>query len=126
MMFAHCITYINVLIVDIIIINTILITPSFRCFDDGDVIMAAIEPGKVIDELEPNKNIGKVDNLPKSAQEVYYLLCDNGALKPREIGLYTSLSNRTIRYALKILVDKQVIKRVPDLHDLRSHFYAVN
>jgi DNA-binding MarR family transcriptional regulator len=88
--------------------------------------MAAIEPSNVINRLELNESVDKVENLPKSAQEVYLLLCDNGALKPREIGLYTSLSNRTIRYALKILVDKHVIRRVPDLHDLRSHFYAVN
>ncbi|MFX0013286.1 MAG: HTH domain-containing protein [Promethearchaeota archaeon] len=54
------------------------------------------------------------------------MLCANGALKPREIGLYTSLSNRTIRYALKILVDDDKVRRVPDLHDLRSHFYAIN
>ncbi len=88
--------------------------------------MAAIEPNKVINRLELNESVDNVENLPKSAQEVYVLLCDNGALKPREIGLYTSLSNRTIRYALKILVDEHVIRRVPDLHDLRSHFYAVN
>ena len=87
--------------------------------------MAAIEPSKVIERLELNEIVDKVGQLPKSAQEVYYLLCDNGALKPREIGLHTSLSNRTIRYALKILVDEHIIKRVPDLHDLRSHFYAV-
>ncbi len=88
--------------------------------------MAAIEPNKVINRLELNESVDNVERLPKSAQEVYVLLCDNGALKPREIGLYTSLSNRTIRYALKILVDEHVIRRVPDLHDLRSHFYAVN
>ena len=88
--------------------------------------MAALEPSKVINRLELNESVDNVEHLPKSAQEVYVLLCDNGALKPREIGLYTSLSNRTIRYALKILVDEHVIRRVPDLHDLRSHFYAVN
>ncbi len=88
--------------------------------------MAAIEPSKVTSGLELNESVDNVEHLPKSAQEVYVLLRDNGALKPREIGLYTSLSNRTIRYALKILVDEHVIRRVPDLHDLRSHFYAVN
>ena len=88
--------------------------------------MAALEPSKVINRLELNESVDNVEHLPKSAQEVYVLLCDNGALKPREIGLYTSLSNRTIRYALKILVDEHVIRRVPDLHDLRSHFYAVD
>ncbi|MFX0118754.1 MAG: hypothetical protein ACFFB2_02535 [Promethearchaeota archaeon] len=85
--------------------------------------MAAIDTNEVIESDSPSD---KVHHLPKSAQEVYSLLCANGALKPREIGLYTSLSNRTIRYALKILVDDDKVRRVPDLHDLRSHFYAIN
>ncbi len=76
---------------------------------------------EVIDNEQPDD---RVTHLPKSAQEVYSLLCTNGALKPREIGNYTSLSNRTIRYALKILVDENKVRRVPDLHDLRSHFYC--
>ncbi|MFX0205427.1 MAG: hypothetical protein ACFFDT_05530 [Candidatus Hodarchaeota archaeon] len=85
--------------------------------------MAAIDSNDVIERDQPDD---RVNQLPKSAQEVYSLLLTNGALKPREIGNYTSLSNRTIRYALKILVDDMLVRRVPDLHDLRSHFYAVN
>lgn len=85
--------------------------------------MATINSSEAIDSDHP---ADKVTHLPKSAQEVYSLLCTNGALKPREIGLHTTLSNRTIRYALKILIDSDKVRRVPDLHDLRSHFYAVN
>ncbi len=85
--------------------------------------MAAINTNETIDSEQPND---RVTQLPKSAQEVYSLLCSNGALKPREIGIHTTLSNRTIRYALKILVDDMLVRRVPDLHDLRSHFYTVN
>lgn len=85
--------------------------------------MAIININEVIDSEQPND---KVTQLPKSAQEVYSLLCTNGALKPREIGNHTTLSNRTIRYALKILVDDMLVRRVPDLTDLRSHFYTVN
>lgn len=85
--------------------------------------MAAIDSNEVIESNQPDD---KVRQLPKSAQEVYSLLLTNGALKPREIGNYTTLSNRTIRYALRILVDDMLVKRIPDLHDLRSHFYTVN
>ncbi|MHA2244317.1 MAG: MarR family transcriptional regulator [Candidatus Hodarchaeales archaeon] len=85
--------------------------------------MAIINTSEVI---ETEQSSDKVTLLPKSAQEVYSLLCSNGALKPREIGMHTSLSNRTIRYALKILVDDMLVRRVPDLSDLRSHFYTVN
>ncbi len=88
--------------------------------------MAAIDLSDIIESEQPIEDDGKITQLPKSAQEVYSLLCANGALKPREIGSYTALSNRTIRYALKILVDDMLVRRVPDLHDLRSHYYAVN
>jgi DNA-binding MarR family transcriptional regulator len=68
----------------------------------------------------------RITHLPKSAREVYQLLKANGALKPQEIGNHTTLSNRTIRYALKILIEDALVRRVPDLRDLRSHFYALN
>ena len=85
--------------------------------------MAVLNTNEVI---ESEQHDDRITQLPKSAQEIYSLLCTNGALKPRDIGNYTTLSNRTVRYALKILVDDMLIRRVPDLHDLRSHFYAVN
>ncbi len=85
--------------------------------------MAVLNTNEAI-EIEQHDD--KITQLPKSAKEVYSLLCTNGALKPREIGNYTTLSDRTIRYALRILVSDMLIRRVPDLHDLRSHFYAVN
>ncbi len=67
-----------------------------------------------------------ITQLPKSAREIYQLLKANGALKPQEIGNHTTLSNRTIRYALKILIEGALVRRVPDLRDLRSHFYTLN
>ncbi|PWI47255.1 hypothetical protein CEE45_12730 [Candidatus Heimdallarchaeota archaeon B3_Heim] len=88
--------------------------------------MAAIESKTNVSDLNLGGIDERVTKLPKSAREIYQLLQTNGALKPREIGLYTSLSHRTIRYGLKILVDAGQIKRVPDLHDLRTHFYAIN
>ena len=82
-----------------------------------------------------NSNQSLIDNsesvsnfkiqLPKSAREVLTILRTNGALKPGEIRNYTSLSNRTIRYALKILVDDTIIRRIPDLSDLRTHYYKI-
>ncbi|MFW9777408.1 MAG: hypothetical protein ACFFE8_01060 [Candidatus Heimdallarchaeota archaeon] len=71
-------------------------------------------------------NDTRITHLPKSAREVYQLLKLNGALKPQEIGNHTTLSNRTIRYALKILIEDALVRRVPDLRDLRSHYYALN
>ena len=88
--------------------------------------MAVASSSKDVDKELPNEHITKVSHLPKSAREIYFLLRTNGALKPQEIGNHTTLSNRTIRYALKLLIDDMLIRRVPDLHDLRTHFYTVN
>ena len=88
--------------------------------------MATMEINERINDPQLNEHLVKTKHLPKSAREIYHLLFINGALKPREIERYTSLSNRTIRYALKILVDDMLIRRVPDLHDLRTHFYTIN
>ena len=88
--------------------------------------MAAIESKTPLTDVNFDEQSEKLANLPKSAREIYSLLSANGALKPREITSYTSLSNRTILYGLKILVDSGFCKRVPDLQDLRTHFYAIN
>ena len=90
-----------------------------------------VSPMAVIDSnSDKNRNYHEeeaiITQLPKSAREIYRLLQDNGALKPRQIGLYTTLSNRTIRYGLKILCDGKLVRRIPDLQDLRTHFYAIN
>jgi len=88
--------------------------------------MAAIESKSEYSDVNFDEHSEKLATLPKSARELYNLLTTNGALKPREITSYTSLSNRTIRYGLKILVDSGFCRRVPDLQDLRTHFYAIN
>ena len=87
--------------------------------------MAAIESNSERNNIFQDQE-EKFTQLPKSAREIYLLLQNNGALKPREIGLYTTLSNRTIRYGLKILIDDNLVRRIPDLQDLRTHFYAIN
>ena len=88
--------------------------------------MAAIESKTEFTDISFIEHSEKLASLPKSAREIYGLLTTNGALKPREITSFTSLSNRTIRYGLKILVDSGFCRRVPDLQDLRTHFYAIN
>ena len=88
--------------------------------------MAAIESKSKYSDINFHELSEKLAILPKSAREIYNLLTTNGALKPREITSHTSLSSRTIRYGLKILVDRGFCRRVPDLQDLRTHFYAIN
>lgn len=48
-----------------------------------------------------------------------------GRLKPQDLSEKTNLSARTVRYALQRLRAKELVKRVPDLSDLRSHYYTI-
>jgi hypothetical protein len=123
----------------VILLTNYAVRGSFISVDDSDIIinnkmsdvtlMAAIGSKTDVNDLhlgEKDERQALVAKLPKSAREIYQLLQTNGALKPKEIGLYTTLSHRTIRYGLKILVDEGLSRRIPDLHDLRTHFYAIN
>lgn len=66
-----------------------------------------------------------ITRFPKSARKIYRTLETEGAMKPGIIIQRTELSARTVRYALKKLVDHKVIGRFPDLADLRSHYYRI-
>ncbi|MHA1166779.1 MAG: MarR family transcriptional regulator [Candidatus Hodarchaeales archaeon] len=66
-----------------------------------------------------------ISRFPKSARKIYRTLKTEGAMKPGIIIQKTELSARTVRYALKKLVDNKVIGRFPDLEDLRSHYYRI-
>jgi hypothetical protein len=51
-------------------------------------IMASSETFNELNEELSNtdENMINVDHLPKSAREIYFVLRENGALKPQEIG----------------------------------------
>lgn len=61
--------------------------------------------------------------LNKSVQEVFNTMSDK-RIKVKEIEKKTRYSPRTVRHALRTLLDLGLIIQVPDLGDLRSHFYA--
>ncbi|MFX0095763.1 MAG: MarR family transcriptional regulator [Candidatus Hodarchaeota archaeon] len=64
--------------------------------------------------------------MSRSIQTIYGTLAQNGRMKPQELSQKTELSARTVRYALQRLRAKELVKRVPDLTDLRSHYYQIN
>ncbi len=66
-----------------------------------------------------------VDNLPPSALEVLSVLRREGPLTPKELFEKTELAPRTVRYALKVLLNYKLVKKVPNLQDLRQNFYVV-
>ena len=64
----------------------------------------------------------QVAALSPAVQDVYQIL-RNKKLKAVDIKRKTKYSARTIRSALKILLDLHLIYRSTDLKDLRSNFY---
>lgn len=67
---------------------------------------------------------GGVHGLPPSAVEVLSILRREGPLTPKDLFGRTSLAPRTVRYALKVLLDSKLVKKVPNLHDLRQNLYV--
>ena len=62
--------------------------------------------------------------LNQSIQDVYYAIL-NRKLKVHDIAKKTRYSTRTVRYAIKTLINLNVIVQIPDTKDLRSHYYRV-
>ena len=66
-----------------------------------------------------------IQSLNKSVQEIYKTISGN-SIKVREIEKRTTYSPRTVRHALRTLLDMNLISQIPDLTDLRSHYYQIN
>lgn len=67
-----------------------------------------------------------VNSLSPSAQMVYRTLQLNKKMHVGEIESITPYSSRTIRYALRQLKDVRLIIQVPDMMDIRRHYYVIN
>jgi DNA-binding MarR family transcriptional regulator len=76
-------------------------------------------------EIPIAKAISIAKSLPKSAQIIFLKLVENGPQKSRELSENTALSPRTVRYGLEILRAQELVKRIPDFNDLRSHYYGI-
>lgn len=73
----------------------------------------------------------KADNLllgtPKSVRKIFDLLKkSNRPLKVNELQELTNLTDRTIRLALNTLYKLNLVVKVPNLEDLRSHFLMIS
>ncbi|MEM3563801.1 MAG: MarR family transcriptional regulator [Candidatus Jordarchaeaceae archaeon] len=73
------------------------------------------------------ENVYKVGtaHLPPSALVVMEILRREGSLTPKDIFQRTSLSPRTVRGALKTLMENNLIEKVPNLLDLRQNKYRL-
>ena len=48
---------------------------------------------------------------------------DNKPMKPEEISVLLDMNQRSVRYALNILYDHQLVDKIPDMEDLRTSYY---
>jgi DNA-binding MarR family transcriptional regulator len=64
--------------------------------------------------------------LPNSALIVLSSLRTDGPMTPKAIIDRINLPSRTITFALHVLVKEKIVKRIPNLADMRQPFYHVN
>ena len=64
--------------------------------------------------------------LPASAMEVVRILqARSKPMTAQEISSKVKYSPRTVRYALLMLQEREIVKKVPNLHDMRKVRYAL-
>lgn len=64
--------------------------------------------------------------LPSSSMVIVKYLRNEGKKTLREISAGTGLTSRTVRYAVRRMQERQMVKEVPSLMDMRSHYFVVN
>ena len=63
---------------------------------------------------------------PKSAMAILGALMNHGPMCPIEISEKLDMAPRTVSFALRKLLGRQLLKRIPNLHDMRRPKYHVN
>jgi DNA-binding MarR family transcriptional regulator len=85
--------------------------------------MSAVKDMEITSEFKPI--VEEKKRIPPSAKVVYDLLQKNGPLTAKDILRQCNLAPRTVRYALKKLLDARMIKRLPNLSDMRQNVYQL-
>ncbi|MFX0050331.1 MAG: MarR family transcriptional regulator [Candidatus Hodarchaeota archaeon] len=73
-------------------------------------------PETILEEVE----------LPESCKKVYNVIIEEGPLSSKEIVARVSCSTRSVRYALKRLLDNEYVEKRPCLQDMRQTLYYAN
>jgi DNA-binding MarR family transcriptional regulator len=63
---------------------------------------------------------------PKSAIAILGILARHGPMCPLEISEKLEMAPRTVSFALRKLLGRQLLKRIPNLNDMRRPKYHVN
>lgn len=61
----------------------------------------------------------------ESARQIYTIISLNTDIQVKEIIGLVDYSARTVRQAIKILLNLGLIKQIPSLQDCRSHYYRL-
>jgi DNA-binding MarR family transcriptional regulator len=65
-------------------------------------------------------------DLPRSAIIVLDRLSHEGPMTPKDISRKVSLAPRTVSFALRKLMRRNLCKKIPNLSDMRQPLYLVN
>ena len=63
---------------------------------------------------------------PKSALAILGALINHGPMCPIEISEKLDMAPRTVSFALRKLLGRQLLKKIPNLHDMRRPKYHVD
>jgi DNA-binding MarR family transcriptional regulator len=64
--------------------------------------------------------------IPDSGIIVLQCLTKNGPMSPGQISIKEKLPLRTVSYALRKLLEWNLLRRIPNLHDMRKPLYDIN
>ena len=67
-----------------------------------------------------------LNDVPKSALLVLDHLTEHGPMAPREIARGSKIPLRTVTYALHKLIQQRLLRKVPNLMDMRKQLYHLD
>ncbi len=63
---------------------------------------------------------------PRSTFAILSTLIVEGPMCPKELSIKLDMAPRTVSFALKQLLSEKILRRIPNLHDMRRPKYHVN
>lgn len=79
---------------------------------------------KTLVECSLSKTTLKEVRLPESCKKVFCVIVEDGPVSSKEIVEKVSCSTRSVRYALKRLLDNEFVEKRPCLSDMRQTLYC--
>lgn len=64
-------------------------------------------------------------SIPKSARIVLHSLATTGPMSPKEISRKSELPLRTVSFAIRRLTTQKLLRRIPNLLDMRQPLYRL-